>query len=106
MGGEPTWANACVGDNGAPGAIDYAEGFASAANTLLDSAISNQGINLRVDTLVYPVCFTMRHAIELFLKKFAENLAEINTLRGVQLPVFNRVHKQRRRDWWSKSLVS
>lgn len=91
MGGEPTWANACVGDNGAPGAIDYAEGFASAANTLLDSAISDQGMNLRVDTLVYPVCFTMRHAIELFLKKFAENLAEINTLRGVQLPVFNRV---------------
>lgn len=91
MGGEPTWANACVGDNGAPGAIDYAEGFASAANTLLDSAIADQGINLPVDTLVYPVCFTMRHAIELFLKKFKEDLAEIGTLRGVPLPVFNQV---------------
>jgi len=91
MGGEPTWANACVGDNGAPRAIDYAEGFASAANALLDSAIADQGINLPVDTLIYPVCFTMRHAIELFLKKVTEDLAEIGTLRGVALPVFNQV---------------
>lgn len=91
MGGEPTWANACVGDNGAPGAIDYAEGFASAANALLDSAIADEGINLPVDILVYPVCFTMRHAIELFLKKFADDLAKIGMLRGVALPAFNRV---------------
>jgi hypothetical protein len=91
MGGEPTWANACVGDNGAPGLIDYAEGFASAANALLDSAIADQGINLPVDTLVYPVCFTMRHAIELFLKKFAVDLAEIRSLRGDTLPTFSKV---------------
>ena len=91
MGGEPAWANACVGDNGTRGAIDYAEGFASAANTLLDSAIAGRGINLPIDTLVYPVCFTMRHAIELFLKMVTENLAEIRTLRGVPLPVFNQV---------------
>lgn len=83
MGGEPTWANACVGDNGAPGEIDYAEGFASAANTLLDSAIADQGVNLPVDTLVYPICFTMRHAIELFLKKVSKDLAKIETLRKV-----------------------
>lgn len=91
MGGEPTWANACVGDNGAPGAIDYAKGFASAANALLDSAIADQGINLPVDILVYPVCFTMRHAIELFLKKFTVDLAEIRTLRGDALPAFDQV---------------
>lgn len=91
MGGEPTWANACVGDNGAPGAIDYAEGFASAANALLDSAIADRGLNLPVDTLVYPVCFTMRHAIELFLKKAIEDLVVIRTLRGGAVPVFNQV---------------
>lgn len=91
VGGAPTWANACVGDNGAPGAIDYAEGFASAANTLLDNAIADRGINLRVDTLVYPVCFAMRHACELFLKKVAEDLAEIRTLRGVSAPAFDQV---------------
>lgn len=89
-GGEPTWANACVGDNGAPGAIDYAEGFASAAKVLLDSTIANQGINLPVDTLVYPVCFTMRHAIELFLKKVIEDLTEIGKIRGAAPLVFNQ----------------
>lgn len=91
MGGEPTWANACVGDNGSPGAIDYAEGFASAANALLDSAIADRGLSLPVDTLVYPVCFTMRHAIELFLKKAIEDLTVIGTLRGSAVPVFNKV---------------
>lgn len=89
MGGEPTWANACVGDNGAPGEIDYAEGFASAANALLGSVIADQGINLPVDTLVYPICFTMRHAIELFLKKVSKDLAKIGTLRKVAEPDFN-----------------
>lgn len=91
MGGEPTWANACVGDNGAPGEIDYAEGFASAANTLLDNAIADRGINLQVDTLVYPICFTMRHAIELFLKTVSKDLAKIGTLRKVAVPVFDHV---------------
>jgi hypothetical protein len=73
-GGEPTWASACVGDNRAPGAIAYAKGFASAGNALLDSAIANRGMHLTVDTLVYPVCFTTRHAVELFLKKVIEDL--------------------------------
>ena len=91
MGAAPTWANACVGDNGAPGMVDYAEGFASAANALLDSAISNQGMALAVDTLVYPVCFTMRHAIELFLKKVTADLAQIGMVRGAPLPAFDLV---------------
>ncbi|WNO03993.1 hypothetical protein [Rhodoferax mekongensis] len=88
-GSEPTWANACVGDNGAPGIIDYASGFAKAANALLDRAIATKGIELPVDILVYPVCFTMRHAIELFLKSVAENLISIGKTRGVPLPPFS-----------------
>jgi len=88
-GAEPTWANACVGENGAPGIIDYASGFAAAANALLDSAIATQGIELTVDTLVYPICFTMRHAIELFLKSAAEDLISIGEMRGVALPQFS-----------------
>lgn len=91
MGAHPTWANACVGDNGAPGMVDYAEGFASAANALLDSAIADQGMELTVDTLVYPVCFTMRHAIELFMKKVAVDLAKIGSARGVPLSTFELV---------------
>jgi hypothetical protein len=91
-GSEPTWANACVGENGAPDIFDYASGFAAAANALLDSAIATQGLELAVDTLVYPVCFTMRHAIELFLKAAAEDLIAIGEVRGVALPPFS--HKE------------
>jgi hypothetical protein len=89
-GSAPAWANACVGENGAPGIIDYASGFAAAANALLDDAIATQGIKLKVDTLVYPVCFTMRHAIELFLKYAAEGLFGIGEMRSVALPPFNQ----------------
>jgi hypothetical protein len=88
-GAEPTWANACVGDNGAPGIIDYASGFAAAANALIDSAIASQGIALTVDTLVYPVCFTMRHAIELFLKASVVELTRIAETRTAPLPRFS-----------------
>lgn len=91
-GSEPTWANACVGENGAPDIIDYASGFAAAANVLLDSTIASQGIELTVDTLVYPVCFTMRHAIELFLKSATEGLSGIGKIRSVALPPFS--HKE------------
>lgn len=91
-GSNPTWANACVGENGAPGIIDYASGFATAANVLLDSAIAARGIKLTVDTLVYPVCFAMRHAIELFLKSAAENLIFIGEMRGTTHPSFS--HKE------------
>ena len=86
---DPTWANACVGENGAPGIVDYATGFASAANLMLDGAIATQGIKLTVDTLVYPICFTMRHAIELFLKAAAEALIGIGKMRRVPLPPFS-----------------
>lgn len=91
-GAEPTWANACVGNNGAPDIVDYASGFAAAANALLDSAIATRGIELTVDTLVYPVCFTMRHAIELFLKSAADDLIRIGEMRDVALPPFS--HKE------------
>lgn len=90
MIGSPTWANACVGNNGSPEAIDYAEGFVAAANTLLDCVISDGGISLMVDTLVYPICFTMRHAIELFLKKNIEDLNSISIIRRSPLPNFNQ----------------
>jgi hypothetical protein len=91
-GSDPAWANACVGENGSPDIIDYASGFATAANALLDCAIETQGRDLAVDTLVYPVCFTMRHAIELFLKSAAEDLNTIGRIRGFSLPPFS--HKE------------
>lgn len=90
-GGEPTWANACVGENGYPQIYEYASGFASAANLLLDQVISNEGTTLYVDTFIYPICFNMRHAIELFLKSTAVSLEKLADIRGRAVPKFDLV---------------
>jgi hypothetical protein len=66
-GAEPSWANACVGDNGSPGYSEYSKGFSAAANLLIDNVISNV-TDINIDDLVYPVCFNMRHSVELRLK--------------------------------------
>lgn len=85
----PSWANACVGDNGEPDIFEYACGFASAAKVLLDDVIACKGVDLKVDTLVYPICFSMRHSIELFLKASTVTIAKIAKIRGEHLPAFD-----------------
>lgn len=63
-GDYPTHWNACVGNNGNPSYRDYAEGFARAAVILINDAI----VTRDVDQQIYPICFNMRHAVELSLK--------------------------------------
>jgi hypothetical protein len=81
-GGEPTWANACVGENGAPGYLDYAKGFSKAAKILIAKALEDIDIEHSVDELVYPVCFNMRHSVELRLKGAISELTAIERTRG------------------------
>lgn len=81
-GADPTWANACVGNNGSPGYVEYAVGFSSAANVLIDQVISGRGLELSVDDLIYPVCFNMRHSVELRLKGAIEELTHIASAKG------------------------
>lgn len=88
---EPTWANACVGENGYPQIYEYASGFASATNLLLDQVISNEGTTLHVDTFIYPICYNMRHAVELFLKSTAVSLEKLAEIRGRAIPKFDLV---------------
>ncbi|EKD96557.1 MAG: hypothetical protein ACD_23C01400G0003 [uncultured bacterium] len=87
-GDEPTWANACVGHNGSPSYIEYSSGFSQAANLLIDQVISQQGLDYSVDEFVYPVCFNMRHSVELRLKGAIEILQKIGKMKGVKL-LFN-----------------
>lgn len=68
IGGAPTWANACVGENGWPGYWDYARGYSQAATILIDLVLNEQGLKYSVDEMIYPVCFNMRHSVELRLK--------------------------------------
>jgi len=72
-----------VGDNGNPSYVEYSKGFSSAANILLQRILSSQGNN--VDELIYPICFNMRHSIELRLKGAIEEIIKISKLKGHNL---------------------
>lgn len=85
VGGHPTWANACVGENGFPGYWDYAKGFSQAATVLIDLVLGKQGLEHSVDEMVYPVCFNMRHSVELRLKGAISELILIEKSRGRDL---------------------
>ncbi|WP_053979626.1 hypothetical protein [Marinagarivorans algicola] len=72
-GCEPTEYNACVGKNGDPSYAEYANGFCDAALHLIDAAIERTAM----DEQIYPICFNMRHAIELRLKQYVFALKSI-----------------------------
>lgn len=73
-GDDPARFNACVGDNGSPSYREYADGFADAAIILIDKAIDT----LDVDDQIYPICFNMRHSVELRLK---HQIAQLKLIR-------------------------
>lgn len=64
--------NACVGENGGPYTyLDYSRGYFMAANNQLSSILNDSAY---IDILIYPLCYTYRHAIELSLKYLAKVL--------------------------------
>lgn len=84
-GAEPTWANACVGNNGLSNYWTYASGFSQAANHLIKSVLSDNSRNLSVDEYIYPVCFNMRHSVELCLKGAIAQLQTVSEIKGNRL---------------------
>jgi len=84
-GSEPTWANACVGNNGNPSYVEYSKGFSQAANLLIDQVLNDRGIHLYVDDLVYPICFNMRHSVELRLKGAIDEVIAIANIKNIKL---------------------
>lgn len=83
-GSEPSWANACVGNNGSPGYFEYSKGFSTAANLLIDQVLSKQ-MDMDIDDLVYPVCFNMRHSVELRLKGAIQELSYVAKAKSHEL---------------------
>ncbi|MGL5031782.1 MAG: hypothetical protein ACRC5V_10620 [Aeromonas sp.] len=79
--GKPSWANACVGNNGSPSYVEYAQGFSIAANLIIDQVLSCKHYHLNVDEMVYPACFNMRHSVELRLKGAIEALQDIAKIK-------------------------
>ena len=91
-GGVNSRFNATVGNNGsgsplgeARSNIDYAIGFSSAAIELIEVALTSDKIENSLDYLVYPICFNMRHAVELQLKKVWKDLSSLAVYRKVKL---------------------
>lgn len=90
--GENGRYNATVGNNGSGtpegvprSNIDYAVGFSSAALEMINVALTSQKLENSVDYLVYPICFNMRHAVELQLKKVWKDLSVLSDYRKVRL---------------------
>ncbi|MBF9773366.1 hypothetical protein [Enterobacter asburiae] len=71
--------NACVGNNGSPNLYFYADGFADSVFLLIDALTSGQSALL--DTLIYPICFSLRHSVELTIKGQIQELSELAKLR-------------------------
>ncbi|MBR1199329.1 hypothetical protein JQ574_25355 [Bradyrhizobium sp. AUGA SZCCT0158] len=68
--------NACVGQNGGRYDLyDYACGYFEATETLLKAAKHGK---VTIDDIVYPVCLTFRHGVELFVKFLVTQLALLN----------------------------
>lgn len=81
--------NACVGDNGSRGMFSHIEGYQSATLVMLESILSQyvpntdcnipeQAFRWNNDTSVYPILFTARHFIEIYIK---QKINAINCLK-------------------------
>lgn len=95
--GPDPFLNACVGTNGGQlGDHAYVLGFAQAAMALLRTAIEpprpkesagsfedlvdDGDVGAYMDALIYPICFSARHHVELFLKRQIARLAEVRDI--------------------------
>lgn len=70
--------NACVGNNGPVGKRGYGAGFAEGAKLLLSELVKDE-TEATVDTLIYPICFSARHSIELFMKEQIERMGRLRS---------------------------
>ncbi len=80
--GESIHLNACVGNNGFIDLHTYQLGYYEATIALIKNV---KEFESTVDALIYPIVFSARHAIELFLKTQLYNLKCINSkARGTE----------------------
>lgn len=73
---DSTW-NACIGQQGDE--LHYVEGYLEAASELANAVIDKNMLDKR-DTLVLPILYNARHAIELVLKYVARQLFDCGVL--------------------------
>jgi hypothetical protein len=69
--------NACVGKNGKAKIPDYQLGYQLAVNIMINFIKQDSGY---IDPLIYPLLFSARHSIELFMKEIIRHLEIINKM--------------------------
>lgn len=84
--------NACVGNNGSPDIYYYADGFADSVKLLIDALID--GKSALLDTLIYPICFSLRHSVELTLKGQIQELSQLAKLRSRPIAPDTEIEKE------------
>ncbi|EJG1706450.1 hypothetical protein AABD46_15425 [Vibrio parahaemolyticus] len=83
---------ACVGTNGNPSPRHYAFGFLNAAELLLEQQRVKKPYRPKypVDHMVYPICFNIRHGIEISLKYFLCELEKLYAHRKLSFETPSR----------------
>lgn len=87
--GENTNLNACVGNNGEPGPEYYSGGYDEAVH-ILCKAIIKKGHS--PDEIVYPILFSARHRVELFLKSQIQYVGMIRERKNVDTAKLIKTH--------------
>ena len=87
--GENTNLNACVGQNGSPGPEYYSGGYDEAVH-ILCQAIIKKGVG--PDEIIYPILFSARHRVELFLKNQIQYIGNIRKRVGVDTARLIKTH--------------
>ncbi|MFP5303127.1 hypothetical protein R2R70_18140 [Cobetia sp. SIMBA_158] len=85
--GSNTIHNACVGNNGMPGYMDFARGYSTSANALIELYLSDNSNKYHQDEMIYPICFNMRHSIELRIKNELSLLQQLSSLKKQRSPL-------------------
>lgn len=80
-GGKPTSLNACVGNNGFQDINSYYRGYIEIAKTMMDNILEKRELQYKIDDLIYPIGFCIRHAVELCLK---DSIISLNHIRENQ----------------------
>lgn len=94
------WLNACVGTNGFPDSLTYAEGYLRTPEILIEYIFKNEK-RREVDFLVYPIVYSARHGIELSLKTILIDMAE---LRGLDISVIDVTKIHSIKKLWSATI--
>lgn len=92
--------NACVGKNGFNDIKSYEDGYDDTVKILLKTLFEKH-YSVQIDTLVYPILFSARHRIELFLKKLVSNLEVFTKIKGMDYVIESRLNTHDLRLLWN-----